>query len=157
MARQTPTATRRWPERPSPSSKTGTARSSLRTDHNTFVVAENNGRARADRTAIGAWEKFTVERQPDGQFAFRTFHGTYLVAEEDGRLNANRTQVGPWEKFQARSATNGRTATLVEYGRDGTRIGRFYQIDDTTWVEENPGSRVTFEELQRDDWLGLPA
>lgn len=125
---------------------------SLRTDHNTFVVAENDGRARADRTAIGAWEKFTVERHPDGQFAFRTFHGTYLVAEEDGRLNANRTQVGPWEKFQAGSATNGRNVTLVEYGRDDAKTGRFYQLDDTTWVEENPGNRFTFQELGRDDW-----
>lgn len=125
---------------------------SLRTDHNTFLVAEADGTADSDRTAIGAWEKFTVERHPDGQFSFRTAHGTYLVAEVDGELNADRTQVGPWEKFQARSATNGRNVTLVDYARNGARVGRFFQIDDATWVEENPGNRFTFEEIGRDAW-----
>lgn len=53
-----------------------------------------------DRTALGAWEKFTlVETGTAGIHAFRSHHGYFLAAEPDGSLVANRPAVGPWEGF----------------------------------------------------------
>ena len=34
---------------------------SLKSAHNKYVVAESNGDANADRSAIGSWEKFSVQ------------------------------------------------------------------------------------------------
>jgi hypothetical protein len=51
-----------------------------------FLVAENGGGDGSvcnwNRTAIGPWEKFWMEFQPDGSFALKTFtHGTYVSVQ----------------------------------------------------------------------------
>jgi len=71
-----------------------------------YVVAENGGDAagivHANRTAIGPWETWTLERQPDGRVALKSVNGRYLSAEGGGGgdVHANRTAVGPWELWR---------------------------------------------------------
>jgi len=82
---------------------------SLRSYHGKYVVAEVDGKAKADRTAIGPWEKWTILDPnnsgsraviPDnGRMALQSVHGKYLVAEADHTVNANRTAIGPWETW----------------------------------------------------------
>jgi hypothetical protein len=80
---------------------------SLHSDHGKYVVAEADGRANANRDAIGPWEKWTIldPNNPnsgsvipdDGRIALKSFHGKYMVAEADHTVNANRDAIGPWE------------------------------------------------------------
>jgi len=82
---------------------------SLRSYHGKYVVAEADGKAKADRTAIGPWEKWTIlePNNPnsrasipdDGKIALKSFHGKYLVAEANHTVNANRAAIGPWETW----------------------------------------------------------
>jgi hypothetical protein len=51
-----------------------------------FLVAEGGGGNHSfcnwNRTAIGPWEQFWKEDQPDGTFALKTFvHGTYVSVQ----------------------------------------------------------------------------
>lgn len=71
----------------------------LKGHHGSFVVAEADGTANANRKAAGPWEKWTLQTNSDGTVSLKSHHGKYLVAEGDGKLNANRTTVGPWERF----------------------------------------------------------
>src|SRR5206468_13006669 len=70
-----------------------------------YVVAENGGDdagiVRANRTAIGPWETWTLERQPDGRIALKSVNGRYLSAEGGGGgdVHANRLAVGLWEQW----------------------------------------------------------
>ena len=73
---------------------------SFLSDHQLWVSAQANGTLVADRTIVGAWEKFTRIDNGDGSVSLRSAHGKYLVAESDGNMNANRNAIGPWEKFQ---------------------------------------------------------
>ena len=81
---------------------------SLRTAHGKYVVAEGDGRARANRSKVGAWERWTMIKHGGGVVSFRSAHGKYLVAEKNGQANANRTKIGPWERW-----------TMIRHG-DGT-------------------------------------
>lgn len=81
MARQTDISFRTW-------------------DGQHYLCAEPDGRVVADRTAVGAWEQWTVEHMDGGAVALRSPHGKYLCAEPDGTVIANRDQVGAWEQFQ---------------------------------------------------------
>jgi hypothetical protein len=71
-----------------------------------YVVAENGGDAagivHANRTAIGPWETWTLERQPDGRVALKSVNGRYLSAENGGGgdVHANRVAIGPWELWR---------------------------------------------------------
>jgi hypothetical protein len=71
-----------------------------------YVAAENGGDdagiVHANRTAIGPWETWTLERQPDGRVALKSVNGRYLSAEQGGGgdVHANRTAVGPWELWR---------------------------------------------------------
>lgn len=78
----------------------------LKAANDRYVVAENGGDDRgivhADRTAVGPWETWTVERQPDGRIALKSVNGLYLSAEGGGggEVHANRRQAGPWEHWR---------------------------------------------------------
>ncbi len=82
---------------------------SLRSHHGKYVVAEADGRANANRDAIGAWEKWTVWDPnnpnsraviPDnGRMALKSYHNKYMVAEANHTVNANRSAIGPWETW----------------------------------------------------------
>lgn len=80
----------------------------LKSHHGSFVVAEADGTANANRKAAGDWEKWQLVTNSDGTVSLKSHHGKYLVAEADGTANANRTNIGPWERW-----------TLVRH-RDGT-------------------------------------
>lgn len=81
----------------------------LRSFHGKYVVAEGDGRANANRDAIGDWEKWIVVRSGASDsdlflahgdvISLRSFHNRYLVAEADGNANANRGAIGEWERF----------------------------------------------------------
>lgn len=86
-------------------------RVSLRTDNGHYLCAETGGGREmiANRTAVGPWETFTVERldqtgallMSGDRVALRTANGQYLCAENGGggEVVANRTTMGPWETF----------------------------------------------------------
>ena len=85
-------------------------RIALRSHRETWVVAEADLSARADRKDLGPWETWTLvdPRDPSStdpvrvreKVALRSHHDTYLVAEKDGRANADRSAVGPWERWR---------------------------------------------------------
>jgi hypothetical protein len=72
--------------------------------NNRYITAEQTGTQPliANRTTVGAWEKFTVDDQGGGLVALRAnINNRYVTAPPDGSpLIANRTVVGAWEKFQ---------------------------------------------------------
>jgi hypothetical protein len=76
----------------------------LRTTNGHYVVAEGGGGGalNANRTAIRAWERFSVISFGGNIIALQTANGRYVVAEGGGggALNANRTAIGAWERFQ---------------------------------------------------------
>jgi hypothetical protein len=68
------------------------------------VTAENGGASPliANRTSIGAWERFQVVANADGTVSLlANANGRYVTAENGGAaaLVANRTAIGAWEKF----------------------------------------------------------
>jgi hypothetical protein len=94
----------------------GEIKVAFRTASGHFLTAENNGgqAISANRTAIGAWEKFTIIDHNGGalwigdevSIRFTGTTGTvwYVTADVNGGgpgsiLRVNRTQIGPWEKF----------------------------------------------------------
>ena len=89
---------------------------SLRSWRDTYLVAESDGRANSNRTAIGGWERWTILNSNNtgdrgkvryGDFiSLKSFHGKYLVAESDGRANADRTAIGGWEKWTILNPNN---------------------------------------------------
>ena len=76
---------------------------SLRSYHGKYLVAENNGTANANRTKIGAWEKWdmnlinfnTSDIRYGDTVSLRATHGKYLVAENSGAVTAKGTQLSP--------------------------------------------------------------
>merc|ERR1712111_242960 len=71
----------------------------LKGAHGKYLVAEDDGRANANRNRVGHWESFEVIDVGGNSFAFKSWKSKFLVAENDGSLNANRANLGPWEKF----------------------------------------------------------
>lgn len=69
-----------------------------------YVCAEIDtaGTVHADRSQIGSWERWTVERQPDGSIAFKSAHDRYLCAEGGGGgdAHADRERAAIWEQFR---------------------------------------------------------
>jgi hypothetical protein len=68
------------------------------------VTAESAGAKPliANRSAIGAWEKFRLITNTDGTVSLQSnANGRYVTAENAGAqpLIANRTAIGAWEKF----------------------------------------------------------
>jgi hypothetical protein len=98
----------------------GQAQYALRASTGHYLVAEDGGgrEARANRTVIGPWERFTMVPLSDGKVAFRASSGHYLVAEGGGGgvLNANRGLIGPWEQFTLQDAGAGTVALRTHTG-----------------------------------------
>ncbi len=79
--------------------------------NNRYVTAENGGASAliANRTAIGAWERFD-EVLPAALISLRAkANGLFVSADAGGAapLIANRGAVGPWEQFDQVDAGNG--------------------------------------------------
>ncbi len=83
---------------------------SFRTATGHYLVAENGGGAyvAANRTAIGAWERFVFSDLNGGDLwhgeliNLRASNGSFVVAENGGGsvVNANRGAPGAWEAFR---------------------------------------------------------
>ena len=71
----------------------------MKSAHQKYLVAEENGLANANRDFEDSWERFIVKSKGSSQFSFKAWNGKYLVAEPDGRLNANRGVPDIWETF----------------------------------------------------------
>jgi hypothetical protein len=90
----------------------------LRTSDGHYVTAVNNGGIggpndstspiHTDAVALGPWENFVFERQPDGSYAIRTTTGFYLSAAGGGGwgeapnrfpVHTDASAIGPWETF----------------------------------------------------------
>ncbi|WP_143056925.1 fascin domain-containing protein [Nitrosomonas marina] len=76
--------------------------------HGFYLVAEQDGRANANRPRAREWETWELIDINGGSLVSgdtvvlrNTAHGEarFLVAEEDGRANANRTSAGDWEAW----------------------------------------------------------
>lgn len=74
---------------------------SLRASSNHYLVAEADGAANANRTAIGDWERWTIQNPRDvgstdfvrygDQIALRSHHGKYLAFESNNSSNASHS------------------------------------------------------------------
>ena len=84
---------------------------SLRTRWGRYVVAEQNGDANANRTGVGAWERFEVV-SPDGRRGLvecnskvalkSTAFNRYLQAHPNGHAYSDPVRLGPWETFDVK-------------------------------------------------------
>ncbi len=92
-------------------------RVTLRGHHGTYVVAEANGQANANRRHAKAWETFTLVTHPDGRVSLRGAHGKYLVAERDGTVNANRKHANDWEKWRLVRHGDGQVSLRSHHGK----------------------------------------
>lgn len=90
---------------------------SFRSDHGKYVVAENNGNALANRTAIGVWEQFNMEIVGSDKVAFKSYHGTYLTAHSDNRVTAESENDSESQHFKVIESDNGRLAFQASNGR----------------------------------------
>jgi hypothetical protein len=69
-----------------------------------YVTAESGGAQPliANRTAVGAWERFLVINNRDGSQSLQAgANNRYVTADlsNGGTLIANRTAIGAWEEF----------------------------------------------------------
>lgn len=121
----------------------------------------------ANRTGIGAWEKFLVLRQPNGAYAIMcqgdSSDRTYYVTAEgggNGDVRCNRTSIGAWETFSVVAAGGGLYAFRTASGHylraqngggagvdaRGTGVGPWekYRFVQVTWptagVDQCPGA-----------------
>jgi hypothetical protein len=76
----------------------------------------NPGDVHADRTAVGAWEKFTLVVLNPDKVALLSWRG-YFAAERDGGhdVHANRNIIGPWENHSMICNNDG----TVSFGHNG--------------------------------------
>ncbi|WP_224243886.1 lectin MOA-related protein [Hyalangium gracile] len=155
----------------------------LQSDHGKYLAAEANGAARADRTAVGPAEKWTIlkgRHVAENQLtlgdtlSLKSYHGLHLVAESTGELNANREGVGDWERFVVQSATGPSRVKQVHYGDVVSLVtahGKYLGLDEngkpradrtaigvpTRWVVSNPSSPRSKAGVYYDDAIALRA
>jgi len=85
--------------------------------HGKYLSAQPDGKAVADRGAVGAWEKFSPEKQSDGLISYKSHHGKYLSAQSNGNLDADRGSIGAWEKFTLESHSDGKFSLKGAHGK----------------------------------------
>ena len=79
----------------------------LQTHHNKFVVAEENGKANANRDKLDIWEIFSVIFIGENKVQFKGHHGKYLGAQIDGTVNANQDSADLWETWTVEQKVSG--------------------------------------------------
>ncbi len=119
----------------------------LRSFHGTYVVAESDGRANADRGGIGDWERVTLlnpwtpdDRRPlacGSIVGLRSHHGTWFVAESNGEMNANRAQPGEWERFRIDCQSAPRIGELRFELKDAGGLALVLTHDQITYTGGN--------------------
>jgi hypothetical protein len=67
-----------------------------------FLCAESGGGREvvANRTVLGPWETWTVDKLDAEHVSIQASTGHYLCAELDGSVIANRTAIGEWERWR---------------------------------------------------------
>ncbi|ADE53100.1 glycoside hydrolase family 16 [Coraliomargarita akajimensis DSM 45221] len=85
---------------------------SLKGTNGKFVSSEDGKKTmNCNRSAVGAWEKFTVVDAGNGQVALKGSNNQYVSSENGvSFMNCNRASLGAWEKFTAVDAGNGQIA-----------------------------------------------
>ncbi len=93
--------------------------------HDSYLVAEKDGKCNADRKDLGDWEKWELlegNRLPENAFCLgdriglKSFHDTFLVAKETGKLNADSGVFRAWERFTVHAADGTSAARHLKYG-----------------------------------------
>eukprot|EP00727_Mastigamoeba_balamuthi_P006882 m51a1_g2814 hypothetical protein (1838) ;mRNA; f:145607-155070 len=105
-------------------------RVSLKTFFDTYVSAQQDGTILADRTAVKAWEVFTIENSPtkSGAVVFKSAHGKYLSANPDThKVTCDRDTASDWETFFPESKGSGQWAFKATFGK-------YLQTTDTPHV-----------------------
>jgi hypothetical protein len=67
-----------------------------------YVAAEPDGRLKADRGSVGAWEYFRKQTDPTVATAINLWslaRGAYISAHDDGSVLADQPVAGGWERF----------------------------------------------------------
>jgi len=75
----------------------------LKTHHNKYVVAEDNGKANANGNKFDVREIFSVTFIGEDKVQLKGHNGKYLVAELDGTVNADRDQASSWETWTVKN------------------------------------------------------
>jgi hypothetical protein len=120
---------------------------SLRAGNKFYVCAESGGNniVIANRSAIGAWEKFSANDHNGGtlnhneEISLQTWNGLLLCAElgGGGNLVANRRALGAWEKFSivktagTGAIVNGDTVALRSSSGNYLTVGAGGKLDVT--------------------------
>jgi GH25 family lysozyme M1 (1,4-beta-N-acetylmuramidase) len=121
--------------------------------NNSYVVAESAGSSPliANRTSIGAWERFYVVDVGNGYVALRSnVNGRFVTAENGGgsALVANRAVVGDWEKFQIVNNDDGTLS--LRANANGRYVTADRQPDRRQPLGEvHPGGAVERDQLPR--------
>lgn len=84
--------------------------------HGKYVVAENDGKANANRKHANTWETWTVQHNANGTVSLRSYHGLYLVAESNGAANANRSKASHWEQWTPIKHADGSVSLRSHHG-----------------------------------------
>merc|ERR1739848_958473 len=124
----------------------GVAKVSLFTHHGKYVVAEADGRCRADRGHCHSWEQFALIANGDGTVSFRSCHNKYMIAHPGGALNFNAGRIGPWEKFtMGVHGVNGRQTIISLKSAHGKYVAAEHPSHDMT---ANRGHCQTWEKFK---------
>jgi hypothetical protein len=105
----------------------------------------NGGPLKANRSTIGAWEKFELVLLGPYAYAFKAkMNLKYVCAEQGGAkpLVANRSQRGLWETFNFTWDTNG---FKISVPANGMWIG--VQADGTLLANKTQAQATVFDEV----------
>mmetsp|Transcript_9038 Transcript_9038/g.9979 ORF Transcript_9038/g.9979 Transcript_9038/m.9979 type:complete len:185 (+) Transcript_9038:76-630(+) len=92
-------------------------RITLRTVHNTYIGADENGKLLGDAKEAGAWETFTVEVVGDGKISLKSCHDKYIC--DDRKFVADRDGVGIWETISPENkGDKGECKIAIRGGQD---------------------------------------
>ncbi|MCD4840802.1 MAG: Cys-every-fifth RiPP peptide CefA [Methanosarcinales archaeon] len=117
---------------------------SLRSHHNQYVVAEQDGLVNANSSDIGGLEKWTIIRSGKTQhksfvcssdiITLKSSYGKYMVAEADGRANANSDAIDTWEKWIILNCRQ--TPFIVSGGEETSDQSAEATIDSLTYAAD---------------------
>ena len=141
----------------------------LKGNNGKYVSSENGLQPmNCNRTAQGAWEKYTLVDVGNGQFALQGNNGKYVSSENGTKpITCNRTQIGSWEKFTFENLGNGNYAIKGNNGKyisseNGSKPMTCNRTSALSWerftVEElcggnpNPGSNTPYDLLGLVNW-----
>jgi len=102
------------------------------------LCADEGNRVICNRDAVGAWEKFTINKEGNA-YTLRGGRNGKLCADEGNKITCNRDAVGAWEKF-----------TIEKHGDKFSLKGgrnQKYCADDSNTVQCNRGAVQGWEKF----------